>query len=142
MQLHQLIEFVGNHWVLFVALAVILALLTHNFLVSGKGSVDPVGATDLINHKDALILDVRAAADFAQGHIINARNIPMNGFKKQIGTLQKHKDKPIVVTCRSGSQSSMACQQLRKEGFENVHNLRGGVLAWQSANLPLTKKKR
>lgn len=142
MQPHQLIEFVTNHWVLFVALAVILALLAHNFLVSGKGSVDPVGATDLINHNDALVVDVRPAADFAQGHIINSRNIPMNGFKKQIATLQKHKDKPIVVTCRSGSQSSMACQQLRKEGFENVHNLRGGVLAWQSANLPLTKKKR
>jgi len=142
MQPQQLIEFVGNHWVLFAALAAILALLAHNLLVSGRGSVEPVGATDLINHKDALVVDVRPAADFAQGHIINALNIPMNGFKKQIGTLQKHKDRPIVVTCRSGSQSTMACQQLRKEGFSDVHNLRGGVLAWQSANLPLSKKKK
>lgn len=141
-QPQQLIEFIGNQWVLFAALVVIIALLVHNFLVGGKGSVDPAGATELINHKDALVLDVRPAADFAPGHIINALNIPMNGFKKQIGTLQKHRDRPILVTCRSGSQSSMACQQLRKEGFEDVHNLRGGVLAWQSANLPLSKKKR
>ena len=141
MQPQQLIEFVGNNCVLFAALAVIIALLVQNFLVTGKGSVDPTGATDLINRKDALVVDVRPAADFTKGHIINAVNIPMNGFKKQIGTLQKHKDKPILVTCRSGSQSSMACQQLRKEGFEDVHNLRGGVLAWESASLPLSKKK-
>lgn len=142
MQLQQLIEFVGNHWVLFTALAVIIALLVHNLLASGKGSVNPSGATDLINHKDALVLDVRPAADFAQGHIINALNLPMNGFKKQIGTLQKHKERTILVTCRSGSQSAMACQQLRKEGFADVSNLRGGILAWQSANLPLSKKKK
>ena len=141
MQPQQLIEFVGNNWVLFAALVAIIALLVHNFLVTGKGSVDPTGATDLINRKDALVVDVRPTADFMKGHIINAVNIPMNGFKKQIGTLLKHKDKPILVTCRSGSQSSMACQQLRKEGFEDVHNLRGGVLAWESASLPLSKKK-
>lgn len=142
MQPEQLIEFIGNHWVLFVALVAILSMLTYSFAAGSKGSVDPIGATDLINHEDALVVDVRPAADFAKGHIINARNIPFNGLKNQLGTLQKHKDKPIVVSCRSGSQSSIACQQLRKEGFEKVYNLRGGILAWQNANLPLTKKKR
>jgi rhodanese-related sulfurtransferase len=142
MQPQQLIEFVGNHWLLFVALAAIVGLLVHNLALGNKGSVDPTGATDLINRRDALVVDVRPAADFAKGHIVNAVNIPINGFKNQIGTLQKHKDKPIVISCRSGSQSSLACRQLRKEGFEDVYNLRGGVLAWQSANLPLTRKKR
>jgi rhodanese-related sulfurtransferase len=142
MQPQQLIEFVVNHWALFGALAVILGLLVHNFVLGSKGSVDPVAATDLINHRDAMVLDVRPAADFAQGHIINSTNLPMNGLKNQMGTLQKHKDKPIVVTCRSGSQSAMACRELRKDGFAEVYNLRGGVLAWQSANLPLTRKKR
>lgn len=142
MQPQQLIEFVGNHWLLFVALAAIVGLLVHNLTLGHKGSVDPTGATDLINRRDALVVDVRPAADFAKGHIVNAVNIPINGFKNQIGTLQKHKDKPIVISCRSGSQSSLACRQLRKEGFEDVYNLRGGILAWQSANLPLTRKKR
>lgn len=142
MQSQQLIEFVINHWVLFVALVAVLGLLAHNLLLGSKGSVDPVAATDMINRRDAIIIDVRSSADFAKGHIINAVNIPMNGFKKQIPTLQKHKGKPIVINCRSGSQSSMASQQLRKEGFEEVYNLRGGILAWESANLPLTRKKR
>jgi rhodanese-related sulfurtransferase len=140
--LAQLIEFITNHWLLFLALVVILALLVHNLAVGGKGSVDPLAATDLINRRDAVVVDVRPAADFAKGHIINAMNIPMNGFKNQIGVLQKHKDKPILVSCRSGAQSTGACKELRKEGFSEVYNLRGGLLAWENANLPLTRKKR
>lgn len=142
MQVSQLIEFVVNHWYLFVALAVILGLLAHNLIVGERGSVGALQATEMINHRDATVIDVRPAADFAKGHIINAVNIPINGFKNQTGTLQKYKDKPIVITCRSGSQSTMACSQLRKQGFAEVYNLKGGILGWEAANLPLTRKKR
>jgi rhodanese-related sulfurtransferase len=140
--LDQLVEFFVNHWYLFLALVVILGLLTHNLIVGGKGSVDPMQATEMMNHRDAVVIDVRPAADYAKGHIINALNIPMNGFKNQMATLTKYKGKPIIVSCRSGSQSSVACSQLRKEGFEDVFNLHGGVMAWESASLPLTRKKR
>ena len=73
--------------------------------------------------------------------IINAINIPSNGFNNQINSLNKYKNQPIIVSCRSGSQSQAACQQLRKAGFEKVFNLRGGILAWQNASLPITRKK-
>lgn len=138
----QLIEFVTNHWMLFLALGVISGLLVYNVLYGNKGSVDALQATQLINRDGAVVVDVRPTADFAQGHIINALNIPMNGFKNQIGTLQKFKEGPLLVSCRSGSQSSIACNQLRKEGFQKAFNLRGGILAWQAANLPLTRKRR
>jgi rhodanese-related sulfurtransferase len=138
----SLIEFLGNNWILFMALGVILGLLTYNLLFGDKGSVDPVGATTLINQQDATVVDVRPAADFAKGHIINAVNVPMNGFKNQTAALSKYKDKPVIVTCRSGAQSQGACHVLRKAGFPDVYNLKGGVLAWQNANLPLTRKKR
>lgn len=138
----QLIAFVVNHWVLVSALLVILGLLTHNLLMGQKGSVEPAEATELINRRDALVVDVRPAADFATGHILNALNLPMNGFSKQLPSLQKHKSRPLVINCRSGSQSSVACQQLRKAGFEEVYNLRGGILAWENANLPLSRKRR
>jgi len=139
--LAQLVEFVGNHWILFLALIVISALLIHNLIVGDKGSVDPLGATDLINRREAAVIDVRPSADYAKGHIINAINIPMNGFRNQTGTLTKFKTKPLVISCRSGSQSQMACGILRKQGFEEVYNLRGGIMGWQNANLPLTRKK-
>ena len=139
--MQQLIEFAMNHWVLVLSFVLVSALLIHNLLQGNKGSLDPIGATDLINHQEAVVLDVRPAADYQKGHIINAVNIPSNGFANQINSLNKYKDRPIIVSCRSGSQSQAACQQLRKAGFEKVFNLRGGVLAWQSASLPLTRKK-
>jgi rhodanese-related sulfurtransferase len=140
--LAQLADFVGNHWYLFIALLVILGLLTHNLIVGSKGSVGPLQATEMLNHQDAVVIDVRPAADYAKGHIINALNIPMNGFKNQLAALSKYKGKPIIVNCRSGGQSSVACGQLRKAGFEEVYNLQGGIMAWEAANLPLTRKKR
>lgn len=140
--LHQLVEFVGNHWLLFLALVVILGLLAYDLIVGSKGSLDPLQATELMNRRDAVVVDVRPAADFVQGHIINATNIPMNGFKNQMGVLNKFKGRPIIVNCRSGATSSMACGHLRKAGFEEVYNLRGGIMAWEAASLPLTRKKR
>ena len=139
--MEQYVEFVGNHWMLFLALVVILGLLAHNLLVGTKGSLEPLGATELINRKDAVVLDVRPKADFSKGHIIDAINIPMNGFAQQTAILQKYKERPIIISCRSGAQSSQASRQLKKQGFEEVYNLRGGILAWQNANLPLSRKK-
>lgn len=138
----QIIEFAGNHLGLVIALVVILTLLIQNLVSGGGGrdSVDPARATELINHDDAVVVDVRPMADFNQGHIIGAINIPSNGFANQLKQLERHKAKPIIVSCRSGAQSAQACATLRKAGFEKVHNLRGGILAWQSANLPVTRK--
>ena len=136
----RLIEFVGNHWPLFVALFAILGLLAHNLLTGSKGQVTPLEATQLINHEDAVVVDVRPLADFNKGHIIGAINLPANGFAQQIKTLERYKDRPIILSCRSGAQSSVAAKELQKAGFERVYNLRGGILAWQNANLPVTRK--
>jgi rhodanese-related sulfurtransferase len=141
--MEQLIEFAGNHIALVAALAIIVFLLTQNLIsgFGGKGTVDPPGAIELINREDAVVVDVRPMADFSAGHIVKSINIPMNSFKNQISQLEKHKDKPIIIACRSGAQSSAVCRQLRSEGFEKVYNLQGGILAWQNANLPTTRKK-
>jgi rhodanese-related sulfurtransferase len=138
----QIIEFAGNHIQLVAALVVILVLLAQNLIAGGGGkdSVDPVRATELINHEDATVVDVRPIADFNQGHIVGAINIPMSGLANQLKPLEKRKNRPIVVSCRSGAQSAAACRTLRKQGFDKVYNLRGGILAWQNANLPVTRK--
>lgn len=138
--LEQILEFSGNHTLLVTALLISASLLMHNLMIGNKGNITPVKATELINHENAVVVDVRPASDYSQGHIINAINIPSTTLASQINQLQKYKDKPIIVSCRSGAQSSMACKQLKKEGFENVHNLKGGILNWQSENLPVTKK--
>ena len=139
--MEQFIEFAGNHPLLFLALAAVSALLVQNILsTGGKLNVAPLKATEMINREDAVVLDVRPMTDFNQGHIIHAVNIPSSGLKSQIKTLEKHKEKPIIVACRSGGQSAAACRLLKKEGYENVFNLQGGMLAWQNANLPVSRK--
>jgi rhodanese-related sulfurtransferase len=93
-----------------------------------------------MNNDDAVVIDVREANDFNNGHIKNAKNVPMSSFRSQLESLEKHRDKPVLMYCRSGSQSGKACRMLKKSGFSNIHNLGGGIVGWQDANLPLTKK--
>jgi len=140
--MEQLIEFAGNHLALVAALAVLLFLLAQNILadMGGKGAVTPQQATELINRKDAIVVDVRPIADYSKAHIINAINIPMSSFKNQLTQLEKHKGAPVIVSCRSGAQSAGACKVLSGNGFEEVYNLKGGILAWESASLPVSRK--
>lgn len=139
----QVVEFVGNNGVLSAIFLFLLIFLAQDVLgtyFSGIQSIGPTMATGLINHEDAVVLDVREEAEFSNGHILNAIHIPFSKIQAQLKKLEKFREKPVIVSCRSGSRSNSVCKQLRKEGFEKLYNLQGGVLAWESANLPLTKK--
>jgi rhodanese-related sulfurtransferase len=107
--------------------------------VRGIRDADAVAALQLINHKNALVLDVREDSEYKSGHLLNAKLIPLGKLKERVGELEKYKAQPIVVVCRSGQRSGMACGILGKLGFSEVYNLSGGVMAWQKQNLPLTK---
>jgi rhodanese-related sulfurtransferase len=108
--------------------------------VSGIKQVGPQEAVLLFNHDDALVLDVREQSEWADGHITRAKHIPLGQIKNKLGELEKFKDKPIVVVCRSGNRSNTACGLLKKSGFENLHNLAGGMIAWEQAGLPRERK--
>jgi len=101
----------------------------------------PPQATLLINHENAIVLDVREDKEYAQGHILNSVHIPLSMLSDKIGRLEKYRNRPIIASCMSGNRSGRACSMLKKNGFEKVHNLKGGIIAWQNANLPLTKAK-
>ena len=105
----------------------------------GVKEVDPSGALQLINHKDAIVLDVRERSEYDAGHVLNSKFIPLGKLKERMGELEKFKDHPIVVVCRSGNRSGTACFLLAKQGFAQAYNLAGGVLAWQKNHLPLEK---
>jgi rhodanese-related sulfurtransferase len=139
----RLVEFVGNHPFLFLALGGIIAILVATEVrrrLSGVRSVGPVEAVNLINHEDALLLDIREDGEYKGGHITNAKHIPMSVLGSRLKELEKHRGKPIIAYCRSGSRSMGACNLLRKSGYENVFNLGGGILAWQNASLPVSRK--
>lgn len=107
--------------------------------ISGIKQVGPQEAVLLFNHEDALVLDVREQSEWADGHITKAKHIPLGQLKSRLSDLEKYKNKPIVAVCRSGNRSGSACGILKKAGFENLHNLAGGMQAWQQAGLPREK---
>ncbi len=108
--------------------------------VSGVKQIGPQEAVLLFNHDDALVLDVREQSEWADGHISRAKHIPLGQLKTKLAELEKFKDKPIVIVCRSGNRSNTACSVLKKSGFENLHNLTGGMIAWDQAGLPRERK--
>ena len=131
----------SNIWLILIALISGIMLLW-SFVgnrLRGVKDVDCTGALQMINHKDAFVLDVRESAEYQSGHLLNAKHIPLLKLRDRIGELERYRDKPIVVVCRSGQRSATACAVLGKEGFGQVYNLAGGVMAWQKANLPLEK---
>ena len=97
-------------------------------------------AVQLINRRDALVLDVRDTGDYAAGHIGNARHISEAQLAERVKELDKFKSRPIIVSCRTGSRAPAVVGTLRKQGFPEVFALGGGIAAWQQANLPLEKK--
>jgi rhodanese-related sulfurtransferase len=132
--------FVDNIYLIAVAL-VSGAMLLWPLVRRGAGgaSVNTLEATQLINRQDALVLDVRNAEEFQKGHILNARNIPLAQLDARLADIARHKDKPVIVACESGSRSGGAAAALRKQGFAQVYNLSGGIAAWQQAGLPVEK---
>jgi len=105
----------------------------------GIKEVNTSDALQLINHKDAIVLDVRERSEYDAGHVLNAKFIPLGKLKERMGELEKYRDHPIVVVCRSGNRSGTACFLLTKQGFAQAYNLAGGILAWQKNQLPLEK---
>ena len=116
-------------------------LLWQTWQARGAGAgVSPLQATLMINREDAVMVDVREAAEYGGGHIPNSRHIPFSQFDKRLPELEKFKARAIIVNCASGHRSASACGTLRKAGFAKVFNLSGGISAWDQAGLPITKK--
>ena len=107
--------------------------------IRGIKEASCVEALQLINRKNAAVLDVREESEFKTGHILNAKNIPLDSLKERIGELERYRNQPIIVICRSGARSSMACGRLSKLGFPDVYLLSGGMMAWQKSTMPLKK---
>jgi rhodanese-related sulfurtransferase len=104
---------------------------------AGGPSLTTLQATQLINSKNAQVLDVRSAEDFAKGSLPNAKNIPAAALKDRAGELKK--DKPVLVLCDMGRSSGPAAATLRAAGFAEVFVLAGGLASWREAGLPIRK---
>ena len=84
---------------------------------------------------DVVVLDVREQWEYDEGHIPGVVHIPMNNIPTALDQIPT--DKTVIVTCRSGNRSDQVTAYLRQNGFDNVHNMSGGILSWQAAGLPV-----
>lgn len=106
---------------------------------AGGPAVSTTDATTLINREDAILVDVREPDEFAKGHILGARNIPLAQLEARAGELEKYKAKPVIVHCETGNRSASGLATLRAKGFDRAVNLAGGYSAWKQAGLPVEK---
>ena len=105
----------------------------------GVAQIGAIEAVQLMNRRDATVLDVRESAEFAAGHIPNARNIPFNDLTNRIRELEKLKSRPIIVTGQTGARAAKVCADLRKIGVGDVGARSGGVRGGVRARVPGAK---
>ncbi|MDH3992157.1 MAG: rhodanese-like domain-containing protein [Gammaproteobacteria bacterium] len=130
------LEFLTQQWILVAALlAVIIMLVMHEARKSGP-SLSPQQAINLINAQQGVFLDLRDAADYKQGHIVDALHIPAGKLADRMAELEKYRGKPIVLVCKMGQQSGAAGKQLKAQKFEQVYKMSGGMMEWSNLQLP------
>ena len=142
--LDRLFEFIGNHWIMSSGLFIVAILLIQDFIESAlrkHKTISPLEAVMLMNNDDTIVIDVREANEYAEGHIEGARHIPLDKLEKSIYQLEASKDKPVIVTCQSGTRAPSASKKLSSLGFTQVFEMRGGIAAWLEQNLPLSKSR-
>jgi rhodanese-related sulfurtransferase len=135
------VNFLIENWLLIAAALVSGGLLLWPSVRGGVagGGVSPAEAVRLINREKAVVIDVCEAAEFAAGHVVGSRNVPL----AQLATskdLPSNKKLPLIVVCASGMRSQKASAALVKMGYEQTQVLAGGLRAWREASLPVETK--
>ena len=142
--MEQLITFAGNHPMLsFAWIAIVLAIIVISIKIkmSPIKQLSPQDLTFLVNRESGVVVDIRPDKEFKTNHIIDALSLSNEKIaKNDFSSLEKHKDKPIIVVCAAGMTATKVANQLMKAGFAKVSLLKGGMNAWTGAGLPVVKK--
>ena len=135
-------QFVINNWYLFLGLFVVLFMLAWGplrQLMYGIHRVSNAEAIRLVNHEQAVVVDVRETDEYRSGHVPKAIHVPLSGLASGLTQLDKYKSRPVIVCCRTNQRSARAAVMLRQKQFANVQVLAGGIVGWQGENLPVEK---
>ena len=133
---------IDNIWLIAAALTSGGMIVWQSFSKGGASAISPAQATQLLNHKKAILLDIRDDQTIAQtGALPESKRILLADLKAKADSLSKNKQTPIVVACQSGQRSAAAVTVLKTSGYVDVFSLEGGVAAWVEAGLPVKKTK-
>lgn len=140
--MQEVLQFAAHHWLLCGLFIILLVLLMIEEARSKglMGQLSPPDLVQLINHESVAVIDIRNREAFQSGHIVGAINISQSDLEKDPSKLNKYKGRNLVIVCETGQKAGGIAVKLKKQGFENVHALSGGIHAWKSANMPLVKK--
>jgi rhodanese-related sulfurtransferase len=134
------VNFLIENWMLVaVAAASALALFLPTITKGAAGGVEPTEAVLLINREKAVLIDVCEPAEYAQGHAMGSKNIPLGQLESQLPLLVKNKSLPVILVCQVGGRASRAAAQAKKLGYDRAQALSGGLKAWREASLPVEK---
>ncbi|MBN1249861.1 MAG: rhodanese-like domain-containing protein [Anaerolineae bacterium] len=97
--------------------------------------VTPKVVAELVADGEVAVIDVREDWEYEEGHILGAKLIPLASLQDRVDEIPT--DKPVILVCRSGNRSGQAYRYLSGAGFDNVHNMRGGMIAWEASGLEM-----
>jgi rhodanese-related sulfurtransferase len=119
---------------------VFAAAIAFSAMAAAPASVEPAAVLERLawGDRSLVLLDVRTPAEFAEGHLPGAVNIPHTEIAARIAELEKSKGQDIVVYCRSGNRSEQALGVLHKAGFERLFHLKGDYLGWSGEKRPVS----
>jgi rhodanese-related sulfurtransferase len=134
-------KFVIDNWPLIAVAFVSGAMLVWPLVAGARGGarVSTLQATQMINHKDAVVIDIREQAEYSRGHIANAKSFPVKVLDERRAEIEKLKSHPVIVSCDTGQRAGAAADKLRALGLADVYVLTGGLNAWREAGLPVSK---
>ena len=136
------LQFLQNNWpavLVMIISAVMLVVLTLRRHWSPIREVGAMEATQLINRRDAVMLDVRETKDYEGGRVPNAVHLPQSQLASRGDELKPLTGRPVIIYCERGQRSRTAAAALTKLGFTEVYTRRGGLRAWSEAGLPVEK---
>ncbi|WP_339057346.1 rhodanese-like domain-containing protein [Candidatus Regiella endosymbiont of Tuberolachnus salignus] len=143
--LQEITQFISQHPILSIAwitLFIIFIVSIFKSFFSNIKEITRAEAIHLINKENATVVDIRAPEDYRRGHILGAINLATKEIKNNnLQQLKKHKMRPIIVVCATGTTAISLAKNLNKAGFESVLVLKEGISGWSGENLPLVRGK-
>jgi rhodanese-related sulfurtransferase len=134
------VKFIVDNWML-ISIALVSGALLLWPVIQGAATagLSPAAAVLLMNREKAVVVDVCETAEFAAGHIVGSKNIPLGDLEAKLGAAVKNKTLPLILVCQTGARSGRALAIAKKLGYEKAESIGGGLAAWKSANLPVEK---